>query len=58
MKHPYKIYKIVPEMESEVLNVEEPALVAAHQRHLNSISERNKSLIPADIYQSFKASSA
>jgi hypothetical protein len=53
MKHPYKIYKIVPDIESEVLKIDEKSLIESLQRHLKNITERNKLFIPKDIYKAF-----
>lgn len=45
-------------MESEATKLSESDLIEAHRKHLNTISERNKRCIPANIYKNFQAYSA
>ena len=50
--HPYVAFKIIPNPPSRVsVEVDETQLDKALDRHLATVSKRNKTLTPADIYE-------
>ena len=54
--HPYIPYRVVPNPPSRVSSqASETLLTAALDRHLARVSQRNKALTPADIYERVKA---
>ena len=55
MPHPYIVDTIVPNPGCNVdPNFDERKVVEEHARHLQAISDRNKKLIPADVYEKLK----
>ena len=54
-EHPYKVYAVVPDEPSFIrFPIDIDKMIAANERHLVYISERNKKHIPEELYNKIK----
>jgi hypothetical protein len=57
-KHPYKTFKVVPDIPSDFIERPLEEIRASIKKNLAKVSARNKAMIPPEIYEQLKKAHA